>query len=1214
LGFLAIPTATAGAATPKVSTGSQIGTYVPVTPTRITDTRAGSGAPNAGDTLSSNQSLTVQVGNLGGVVPANAAVAVLNVTAINPTQSGFLSVNPAGQSGPATVSNLNFVAGQTVANLVTVPLNGGAVSIYNFFGNTDVAVDVFGYYSATPAADGSGLFNATSPVRVLGTGPLGAALGPNSVTPVQVTGGSTGVPAGATAVVVNLTAAHGTLPGYLTAYADGTTRPLASNLNFVANQTVANRATVPVSSSGQIDIYNLQGTVNVDADVSGYYTGAGGTGSAFVPITPQRLTDTRTGTNGTPIASNTTETFNLSNTNVPSTATAVATNVTAIAGNAPGFLTVFPTSDATPPLASDVNWSANQIVPNFTIADTAGTGNVNIFNFIGATTNVAIDAFGYFTPPTAPVTVTASPATIPSGEHSSTITVLVAQPNGTPVSGDPVQLTTSGAAGVCGSLPSSGTTNSAGKVVVTYDAGNNNGVCTITALEANGGKTGTGTVTQGNDIGLSAETPSVPANGTSTDLLTAHVTSNGSGVSGDVVHFSTGVANPAGACGTLQGGGVATTNGSGDASVNYIPSTTPGFCPVGAVETGTGQTSNIVTITQTASAPVAFNVAVTATPSSIVANGTSTSTIKATVTTATSAPVPNDTVSFVTDGAGTLAPQFATTNASGVATTTYTSSTAVNDWTITATEANAGVSGSTTVTQTAPPNVVTLTAAPTSLPANGTSQSTLTVTSTNGDGTPSAGQGVIITATGASCGLVTGPAGLITASGVYTTTYQAGTSSGFCALTATAGGTPTAGPTVIDQTSNPVPNPPNTITASASPTTIVGNGSSTSTITVTVLASNNTPVNGDPVNIAAPGTACGTLSSNSGTTNSSGVATFTYTSKAAAGTCTIGVAEANSGATGSTTVTQTAAQNTVAITPPTATVIATGTATQLFTAHVAPALLGGSVANDTVTFTLSGSPSAACGTVNPTSGSTGAGTSVQTVYQSSTTPGFCTITATESATGASSTALVDQTANPTPIGTQTATTASPTSIAADGTSHSTISTTVLTAGSAPVVGDTVMFTKSAPGGSLSNTFGVTNASGIATTVYTSSTVIGTVTITGTEANAATSAGATVTQTAPPNVVTVTANPSSVSPSGHSAVTVTVTNAGAPVPGDAITVNWSGTCASPAVNPLGGTTLANGTFHTTYTAPAATGSGSFCTLTAEDSTLVTGSLQITNTAT
>ena len=47
---------------------------------------------------------------------------MLNVTAVSPTASGFLTVFPAGITMP-TVSNLNFTPGASAANLVTVPLS-----------------------------------------------------------------------------------------------------------------------------------------------------------------------------------------------------------------------------------------------------------------------------------------------------------------------------------------------------------------------------------------------------------------------------------------------------------------------------------------------------------------------------------------------------------------------------------------------------------------------------------------------------------------------------------------------------------------------------------------------------------------------------------------------------------------------------------------------------------------------------------------------------------------------------------------------------------------------------------------------------------------------------------------------------------------------------------------------------------------------------------
>jgi hypothetical protein len=70
--------------------------------------------------------------------------------------------------------------------------------------------------------------------------------------------------------------------------------PVASNLNFraqVKNQAIANRVKIGIGTNGQIEVYNHSGTVNVDVDVDGYYSGAGGSGSYYVPITPVRVAD-----------------------------------------------------------------------------------------------------------------------------------------------------------------------------------------------------------------------------------------------------------------------------------------------------------------------------------------------------------------------------------------------------------------------------------------------------------------------------------------------------------------------------------------------------------------------------------------------------------------------------------------------------------------------------------------------------------------------------------------------------------------------------------------------------------------------------------------------------------------------------------------------------------------------------------------------------------
>ncbi len=91
---------------------------------------------------------------------------ILNVTATAPTDNSYISVYPDGGSQPV-VSNLNVTPGQTIPNLVIVPVGAdGAVNLYNHTGTTDLLVDVEGYYTSGQ----SGLkFHPSAPHRVLDT-------------------------------------------------------------------------------------------------------------------------------------------------------------------------------------------------------------------------------------------------------------------------------------------------------------------------------------------------------------------------------------------------------------------------------------------------------------------------------------------------------------------------------------------------------------------------------------------------------------------------------------------------------------------------------------------------------------------------------------------------------------------------------------------------------------------------------------------------------------------------------------------------------------------------------------------------------------------------------------------------------------------------------------------------------------------------------------
>jgi protein-S-isoprenylcysteine O-methyltransferase Ste14 len=137
---------TAVLASSELFTPVRHGRLVPVTPARVLDTRVGTGAPVG--KLGANQVLSLQVTGRGGVPSSEVGAVVLNLTVTQPTASSFLTVYPAGTARPAT-SNLNFVAGQTLANLVVVKVgSGGKVNIFNASGATHVLADINAWSSA----------------------------------------------------------------------------------------------------------------------------------------------------------------------------------------------------------------------------------------------------------------------------------------------------------------------------------------------------------------------------------------------------------------------------------------------------------------------------------------------------------------------------------------------------------------------------------------------------------------------------------------------------------------------------------------------------------------------------------------------------------------------------------------------------------------------------------------------------------------------------------------------------------------------------------------------------------------------------------------------------------------------------------------------------------------------------------------------------------
>jgi hypothetical protein len=209
-----------------------------------------------------------------------------------------------------------------------------------------------------------------------------------------------GVPTtGVSAVVLNVTAVDQTANGVFTVFPTGTTRPLASNLNWIPGQTVPNRVVVPLTAGvGQESIYNPLGSADAVVDVNGYFTDSTAAGSGFFTLFPSRIVDSRNGTGGfsAPLGAGATFTVTVAgHGGVPSAgATAVIINVTVANPTAASDLVVSPAGVAS--TTSDLNWVAGQTVPNLVVVKLSALGKIDITNAFG-TTNVIVDVVGYYT-------------------------------------------------------------------------------------------------------------------------------------------------------------------------------------------------------------------------------------------------------------------------------------------------------------------------------------------------------------------------------------------------------------------------------------------------------------------------------------------------------------------------------------------------------------------------------------------------------------------------------------------------------------------------------------------------------------------------------------------------------------------------------------------------------------------------------------------------
>ena len=246
---------------------------------------------------------------------------------------------------------------------------------------------------ATATASPGAGFTPVAPVRVLdtrhGVGARQGTLGAGRSLTFDPRGA--GVPADATAVVLNLTGVSPTATTHLTVHPSNSPRPGVSNLNLVRGDVLANSVTATLGRDGRVTVYNAAGSLHVVADVDGYYRP--GSGEQFTSSGPQRVVDTRNGTGGRsrPLGPGQAATFA---DQVGATHSAVVLNVTAVGPTSGTHLTVYPGSQSRPNV-SNLNLRAGQTLPNQVVVGVDRSGRFTLYNAAGSV-HVVVDVLGWY--------------------------------------------------------------------------------------------------------------------------------------------------------------------------------------------------------------------------------------------------------------------------------------------------------------------------------------------------------------------------------------------------------------------------------------------------------------------------------------------------------------------------------------------------------------------------------------------------------------------------------------------------------------------------------------------------------------------------------------------------------------------------------------------------------------------------------------------------
>ncbi len=375
--------------------------FVAFSPARLMDSRpgeqtvdtqmAGTGLLQAGTTTQLQL-----IGRAG--IPADASTVWLNVAVTQPAAAGFLTLFPCGTTLP-TSSNVNFSAGMTIAASVPAGVGAGGKTCIYASATTHVVVDASAYSRSVP------FFTSTTPARLMDTRAgqftidgqfAGIGIRPAGFTTELTIANRGGISATPNAVALNIAVTEPTTAGFVTVYPCGSPLPLASNLNFVAGQTIANSVAARLGTAGKICVYSSAQT-HIVVDANGYYPST----SPYTGQVPARFLDTRPGqftadgqqAGGGLLVGGTTLELTVGGRNaIPANAYAVTLNLAVTQPSSAGFVTIYPCGTALP-LASNINFNSGDTISNAAMARLGASGKVCLYS--SATTHVVVDINGY---------------------------------------------------------------------------------------------------------------------------------------------------------------------------------------------------------------------------------------------------------------------------------------------------------------------------------------------------------------------------------------------------------------------------------------------------------------------------------------------------------------------------------------------------------------------------------------------------------------------------------------------------------------------------------------------------------------------------------------------------------------------------------------------------------------------------------------------------